>query len=101
MKSVFLWLALFIGLLELHLFPLGVMIALGALSHVLIDGLTHAGKDFIETDTSLVWPLQTVLPKLGSVIGVWEYRTSKGSLMPKDVEIAVILTLIGAYILLP
>jgi hypothetical protein len=49
---------------------------LGIGLHILMDMLTHCGKQFADTDQSLAFPFYEWgwCPKLGQVFGIWEYR---------------------------
>lgn len=56
----------------------------GVNSHILIDELTHCGKEYKETDQSCFWPLypHVIKNKASELIGIAEYRLSAGALWP-------------------
>ena len=57
-------------------------LALGLVSHSLMDAMTHTvTPDF---KASYMWPLKW---QLGSLIGIWEYRRAKDALVPKLPEV--------------
>jgi len=60
----------------------------GAGSHLVIDMLTHKGKEYQPTDQKFFWPLNVNL-------GLWEYRYGQGVLRPKSFELVVCLSLIS------
>ena len=60
----------------------------GTGSHLIIDMLTHKGKEYQSTDQKFFWPLNANLP------GVWEYRYGQGIFRPKPFELVVCLLLI-------
>lgn len=60
----------------------------GAGAHLMLDFLTHKGKEYQATDQMFFWPLSIKLS------GVWEYRYGQGILRPKPFELVVCLSLI-------
>lgn len=66
-----------------------IAFCIGAGSHLIIDILTHNGKEYKATDQKFFWPLSLKLP------GVWEYRYGHGILRPKPFELIVCLALIS------
>jgi hypothetical protein len=76
--------------------------AVGILSHCAIDALTHCHPVFRPTDQSLAWPFYQMglLPKLGEVFGIWEYRQNPPTLIPKALEqIFLVSTVIATIVL--
>jgi len=67
-----------------------IAFCMGAGSHLVIDMLTHKGKEYQSTDQKFFWPLNANLP------GVWEYRHGQGQgiFRPKPFELASCLLLI-------
>ena len=72
---------------------LSLAFGIGVMSHCLIDMLTHCGMDFRATDQSLAWPFYQMglVPKLGGVFGIWDYRRNPPTLKPKFIEVMFIL----------
>ena len=63
--------------------------------HLVIDALTHSGKEYRDTDPSYLyfWPFWCPKVKLGNVIGIWEYRYGHGILKPKPAETLILSAL--------
>lgn len=66
-----------------------IAFCVGAGSHLIIDILTHNGKEYQATDQKFFWPLSVKLPS------VWEYRYGHGILRPKPFEAIVVLLLVS------
>lgn len=65
-----------------------IAFCVGAGSHLIMDILTHNGKEYQATDQKFFWPLSIKLT------GIWEYRYGQGILRPKPFELVVCFSLI-------
>ena len=66
-----------------------IALCVGAGSHLVIDILTHKGKEYQATGQKFFWPLNV------NPFGVWEYRYGHGIFRPKPFEFIVVLLLIS------
>ena len=60
--------------------------AVGGLSHLPIDVLTHTSPRFAKEDLGMLWPFKTRLQ-----VGGWDYRKDYGNLTPKPFEVFVLV----------
>jgi hypothetical protein len=66
--------------------------------HIVIDGLTHC--DYGAADQTCMWPFHHRFSKLGSVIGIWDYRYGPGILKPKPFELGVDVTCLALWLVI-
>lgn len=74
----------------------GKFIGVGMMVHTIIDGFTHGDNN--KTDQSCLWPCHNHLPKLGTIVGFWNYSYGPGILRPKPAEAMIDLICIAIWI---
>lgn len=85
---------LFVGFAFMFAGPVWLVAFLtGYTTHLIVDVLTHAGRQYADTDPSFAWPLRV---KLGQRFGIGEYRYDFGVLKPKPAEIVILIITIIA-----
>ncbi len=92
--SLFIWLITFLLVIyyrtSIAHWQYWLALLIGGTSHCVVDILTHAGKEYAETEPNYFWP--SYWPKFGQIFGLWEYRIAPGVLKPKDFEAFIFVT---------
>jgi hypothetical protein len=66
--------------------------AIGGLSHLPIDVLTHTSPRFAKDDLGMLWPFKTRIR-----INGWDYRKDYGDLTPKPFEMIILIVSLSFF----